>query len=67
MVGPVSGMLTNVRDASINIEPEFFESTLELDSSGRIQLIPLQIFGLAIALLFSPSIWRGFAQMRVAR
>ena len=64
IVGPVAGMLSNAQEASIEIVPEFFDATLELDSSGNIRLIPLQIIYLTIGLLLSPPIWRGFKQMR---
>ena len=64
--GPLAGMLTNIRDASVRIEPEFFDSALELDSSGSIRLVPLQILYLGLALLLSPSIWQGIRQLRGA-
>ena len=64
-VGPVSGMLANMQEATIAIEPEFFENTFELDSSGSVRIIPLQIIFLTIGLLLSPPVWRGIKQMRV--
>lgn len=66
ILGPLAGILANVRDASIQIEPEFIEMTLELDSSGTIRLIPLQMIYLTVALLLSPPVWQGIRQMRVA-
>lgn len=66
VVGPVAGMLATLQDASIKIEPDFFDATFELNSSGSIQLIPLQIIWLTLALLLSPPVWRGLRQMRVA-
>lgn len=62
--GPLAGILANFRDASIRIEPEFFDTTLELDSSGSIRLIPLQMIYLVVAFLLSPSIWLGLRQLR---
>jgi hypothetical protein len=62
--GPAAGLLANVHEASIEIEPEFFDTTIELDSSGSIRLIPLQIIYLSVALLLSPSVWQGIRQMR---
>lgn len=64
--GPVAGILANVQEASINIEPEFLDTTFELDSSGSIRIIPLQMICLTVALLLSPSVWHGIKQMRVA-
>lgn len=65
ILGPAAGILANVQEASIEIEPEFFETTLELDSSGSIRLIPLQMIYLTVALLLSPPVWRGIKQMRL--
>ncbi len=66
VVGPVSGMLANANNVSIEIEPEFLAATFELNSSGSIRIIPLQIFSLTIGLLLSPVVWRGIRQMRAA-
>lgn len=65
-VGPVSGMLTNIKDASFIIEPDFFDTTFELEGSGHIRFIPLQIIYLTIGMLLSPSVWQGIRQMRKA-
>lgn len=64
VVGPLSGLLANTREASIEIEPEFIDAIFELDSSGSIRIIPLQLFYLAIGLLLSPCVWQGIRQMR---
>ena len=64
MLGPLTGMLANIRQVSIGIEPEFSASTLELDSRGWIRIIPLQLLYLVLALLLSPAIWQGVRQMR---
>ena len=65
IVGPVAGILANIQEASIKIEPEFFDTTFELDSSGSIRLIPLQMIYLTVALLLSPPVWQGIRQMRI--
>jgi hypothetical protein len=65
-VGPMAGMLANTQTASITIEPDFYAATIELDSSGNIRVIPLQMVILAVGLLLSPPIWRGIKQMRTA-
>ena len=66
ILGPIAGLLASVREASICLEPEFSDTTFELDSSGSIRIIPLHIIGLAVALLLSPPIWQGIRQMRMA-
>lgn len=64
MLGPLSGMLARLRDVRVAIEPDFIDTTFEVDSSGTIRLIPLQFVILALGLLFSPSVWRGMMLMR---
>jgi len=64
IVGPVAGILSNAQETSIKIVPEFLDTTFELDSSGNIRLIPLQIIYLTVGLLLSPPVWQGIKQMR---
>ena len=64
LIGPMSGLLANVPDASISVEPEFLDATIELDGSGNIRVIPLQLVYLTAALLLSPQVWQGFRQIR---
>lgn len=64
--GPLSGIFANLRDIRIAIEPDFVDTTLEVDSSGTIRLIPLQFMILALGLLFSPPMWRGVMLMRTS-
>ena len=64
VLGPLSGMLARFRDIRVTIEPDFLDSTLEVDSSGTIRMIPLQIAIIVFGLLFSPPIWRGIMSMR---
>lgn len=66
MLGPGAGLLSGVSDASISVEPDFLDATLELDGSGRIRVMPLRLLGLASALLLSPSVWQGLKRMRTA-
>lgn len=66
LVGPVAGMLANVRGASVSIEPQFMEPVFELDSHGSIRFVPLQLIFLTIALMVSPPFWQGIRQMRKA-
>jgi hypothetical protein len=62
--GPLSGMLTRLRDIRIVLEPDFLDTTLEVNSSGTIKIIPLQLVIISLGLLFSPPIWRGIMSMR---
>lgn len=64
VVGPVAAMVANVRDASISVDPDFFEAIFELDGDGYIRIIPLQFVYLTCGLLLSPTLWRGVKQMR---
>ena len=59
-VGPLSGVLANIQEATIEIEPEFIDAIFEFDSHGKLRIIPLQLVYLFAALLLSPSIWRAF-------
>lgn len=65
-VGPVSAILANSREVSIEIEPDFHNTTLELNSSGSIRIIPLQLLSLVIGLLLSPLFWQGMKRMQAA-
>lgn len=62
--GPLAGAIAHVRELAIDIEPDFFDTTLELDSSGSIRVIPLQMIWLTLGLLLSPPVWRGLREMR---
>ena len=64
ILGPMAGMLANLRQASVSIEPEFVDTTLEVDSSGSIRLVPLQMIYLLVALLLSRPVWQGIRRMR---
>ncbi len=66
VVGPIAGMLGLAEGAAISVTPDFFEATLILDSHGRMRLVPLHVVYLAIALMLSPSIWRGVVAMKRA-
>ena len=64
VMGPVTAILQNLESASIRIEPDFIDSTIEFDSSGDIRLMPLQLLYLTIGLFLSPAIWREIIFMR---
>lgn len=67
LLGPVAGLLSNSQQASITIEPNFFDSCFDIDSSGKLRIIPLQLLYLTFALLLSPPVWRGIKQMRTVK
>lgn len=64
VVGPISGVLSAVPNATIEIEPEFFDPVFELNTSGRIRIVPLHVAYLLVGLVFSPSVWGGVKSMR---
>lgn len=64
VLGPLSGMLASLRDVRITIEPDFIDATLDIDSSGTIRIVPLQLVAILIGLAFSPPVWRGIMLMR---
>jgi hypothetical protein len=66
VVGPVSGLLSSARDISIMIEPDFVDATFEVDGSGRLTFVPLQLVTLVLGLLVSPAAWRGVRAMRTS-
>ena len=66
VVGPASGLLACNREIQVTIEPDFLDSTFELDSHGTVQFVPLRLIGLLAGLLLSPTVWRGVSQMRKA-
>jgi len=64
VVGPLSGMLSNLKDATVEIEPEFIDQAFEFDTSGSIQIIPLQLLYLTLAFILSPAFWNGIREAR---
>jgi hypothetical protein len=66
VLGPLSGMLSRSREIRIAIEPDFFDATLDVDSSGTVRMIPLQVAIIALGLFLSPTVWRGIMLMRTS-
>lgn len=66
LFGPLSGLLSNLEDAAIELEPDFVDAVFELDSRGKVSVIPLQLLYLVLGLLLSPPFWRGMRRMRRA-
>ena len=67
ILGPISGILASIQEASIDIYPVFDETAFELNSSGKIRIIPLRMIFLTLALMLSPPMWRGIYQIRKAQ
>lgn len=65
-VGPIRGMLASL-PADVDIEPDFVDSTLAVDASGGIRVVPLRLVFLGVALFASPPVWRGLRRMRGVR
>ena len=63
-LGPLSAFLMYAGDARVNLAPDFRFQRFDVDTGGRIRVIPLQVIGLAIGLAVSPAFWRG---LRLAR
>lgn len=58
VLGAVAGMLASIKQASISIEPEFQEMIFELDGSGEVRIIPLQLLYIVMGFMLSPTLWR---------
>ncbi|HEU0204983.1 MAG TPA: DUF2953 domain-containing protein [Burkholderiaceae bacterium] len=67
LVGPLSAVARNLRNADVQIEPEFMHPALELDAQGRLLLIPLQALALAIGFLLSPASIRAWLTLGGSR
>ena len=64
LFGPLSGLLANIEDASVELEADFVDAVFEVDSRGNVSVIPLQLIYLMLCLLLSPPFWRGMRRMR---
>lgn len=64
VIGPITGLFAGSGGVSVAMEPDFLDSTFELDSSGTIRLVPLQLIYIVLALLLSPAFWPGVILMR---
>lgn len=63
-LGPVAGIVTNIRSADVRIEPEFMEPALEVESHGEFRLIPFQFIALATAFMLSPATLQAWRTLR---
>jgi len=66
VIGPVSGVLANIKDAAISIEPDFLDPAFEFNGSGQVRFVPLQLIAISLGVLVSPAIWRGLRRMNAS-
>ncbi|MGD8840887.1 MAG: DUF2953 domain-containing protein [Gammaproteobacteria bacterium] len=66
LFGPLSGLLSNIEEASVELEADFVEAVFELDSRGNVSVVPLRLIYILLCLLLSPPFWRGMRRMRRA-
>ncbi len=64
VMGPFSGMLRNLQSMRIDIEPEFIDEVIEVDSHGQFHLVPLQFIALMIGFILSPTTIRAWRSAR---
>jgi len=64
VVGPLSAILAVPQATRIHLEPDFSDLVLELQSRGRIRLVPLRLVSLALGFLLSATTMRAFKAMR---
>lgn len=64
VLGPLDGMLASLPQLTVEVEPDFVDSTLSLNANGSVEIVPLRLACLGAALLVSPSVWRGLRLLR---
>lgn len=64
MVGPLSALVQNLRNAEVRIEPEFADPVFEFESHGRVLLIPIQFIFVIIAFALSPPSIRAWRTLK---
>ncbi len=64
VMGPFSGMMQNLQSMQIEIEPEFIDEVIEVDSHGQFHLIPLQFIALTVGFILSPTTIRAWRSSR---
>ena len=64
MVGPISALAQDLRNAEVRIEPEFADPVFEFESQGRVLLIPIQFIFLVISFVLSPPSIRAWRTLK---
>ena len=55
VMGPVSGILRNIKSMEVELESDFIDPVLEIESHGQFRFIPLQFLVLTLVFIFSPT------------
>ncbi len=64
IVGPLSVAAQRICNARVCIEPAFMEAVLDFDAHGRMRVVPVHLFALAIAFAISPPSVRAWRTLR---
>ncbi len=64
VLGPLAGILGNLKTAKVELQPVFGQAFFFLESRGEVRIVPLQIIFLLVGLVLSVSFWSGLRQMR---
>lgn len=67
LMGPIAGLVDNIRFAEFRIEPEWMDPVFAIESRGQFRFIPLQLFGLATAFAVSPATIRAWSAAHRSR
>ncbi len=60
IMGPISGILYAHVDKDLVIEPDFLETAFELQTEGKITIIPLEIIFISLGFLLSPTVIKSY-------
>ena len=64
VIGPISGIVQNLRSAEVHIEPEFMDPVFEVETHGQFRLVPIQFIALMIVFSLSPRTFRAWRTLR---
>lgn len=64
IIGPIAGMVQNLRSAEVRIEPEFMDPLFEVETHGQFRLVPIQFIALTTGFLLSPTMLRAWWCLR---
>jgi len=54
LIGPLSGILYGYADKDLVIEPDFLDPAFDVETEGKITIIPLEMLYIAFSYIFSP-------------
>ena len=64
VLGPLAVFLAALSNATVQLQPDFQSESLNLDSSGEVRIVPLQVIFTVLAFVFSPitiqALWTAF-------